>query len=189
MVSLPDIPSQTTQIHTMTQCKTINTRVLSFHGPDIPFLSQDSCLVSSPAAVTSRSTTYPYNTCRARSYFISLLGFAPQRVLAHGKLGRAKKGTKIHIAGQQWNQKASFSSWDAAAWKTWRPLMHATDLCANRAHKLLSLGEAEEKERLRWAEPALCLNLGSKPFTWVMRRLCEHRSNVAHGATPQFRLC
>lgn len=91
MVSLPDIPSQTTQIHTMTQCKTINTRVLSFHGPDIPFLSQDSCLVSSPAAVTSRSTTYPYNTCRARSYFISLLGFAPQSVLAHAKLGRAKK--------------------------------------------------------------------------------------------------
>lgn len=72
-------------------------KVLSFHRADIPHLSLDCGFLNSLTAVSSKNIIYPCNTCRSGSNAISLLGFAPQRVLALGKACRTKNGTKIQV--------------------------------------------------------------------------------------------
>lgn len=81
----------------MIESKIINAKVLSFYRADIPHLSLDCDFLNSLTAVRSKNIIYPCNTCRSGSNIISLLGFAPQRVLAQGKACRTKNGTKIQV--------------------------------------------------------------------------------------------
>lgn len=159
----------------MIQCKTINARALSFHRSDIPYLSQDCCFLSSLTAVTSKNIIYPFNTCKAGSHFISLLGFAPRRILAQGKPGITKNGTKIQVPVHL-SSPSEMQHMSPSAWKLWHPLMHVTDLHPNRFHKLNSLWEAGEKGRKRRKRRTWSLSpFQPKPFYVNCTILCRYK--------------